>query len=65
MALHGMARAPRALIDTGAQTVDGDLKDRASLDAACASHLSLSVGGVFGRRKLHAFVSQGLQVDLL
>lgn len=35
MALQGMATAPGALIDAGAQPVYGDLKDRASLAAAC------------------------------
>jgi NADH dehydrogenase len=35
MALQGMATLPRSLIDAGAQPVYADLKDRASLDAAC------------------------------
>jgi uncharacterized protein YbjT (DUF2867 family) len=35
MALQGMATSARSLIDAGAQPVYGDLKDRASLDAAC------------------------------
>jgi uncharacterized protein YbjT (DUF2867 family) len=36
MALQGMATPARALIEAGAQPVYGDLKDRTSLDAACA-----------------------------
>jgi NADH dehydrogenase len=36
LALQGMATSAKALIDAGAQPVYGDLKDRASLDAACA-----------------------------
>lgn len=35
MALQRMATAPQSLIDSGAQPVYGDLKERASLDAAC------------------------------
>lgn len=35
MAQQGMATSPQALIQAGAQAVYGDLKDRASLDAAC------------------------------
>jgi uncharacterized protein YbjT (DUF2867 family) len=35
MALQGMATSARSLIDAGAQPVYGDLKDRASLAAAC------------------------------
>jgi uncharacterized protein YbjT (DUF2867 family) len=35
MAMQGMATSPRALIDAGARLVYGDLKNRASLDAAC------------------------------
>jgi uncharacterized protein YbjT (DUF2867 family) len=35
MAVQGMATSPRTLIDAGAKPVYGDLKDRASLDAAC------------------------------
>jgi uncharacterized protein YbjT (DUF2867 family) len=35
MALQGMATSPRSLIEAGAQPIYGDLKDRASLDAAC------------------------------
>jgi uncharacterized protein YbjT (DUF2867 family) len=35
MASHGMATSPQSLIDAGARPVYGDLKDRASLDAAC------------------------------
>ncbi|MFO7697738.1 MAG: SDR family oxidoreductase [Anaerolineae bacterium] len=35
MAAQGMATAPQALIDAGARPVDGDLKDRRSLDRAC------------------------------
>jgi uncharacterized protein YbjT (DUF2867 family) len=35
MAPQGMATSPQALIAAGAQPVYGDLKDRASLDAAC------------------------------
>jgi NADH dehydrogenase len=36
MASQGMATSARSLIDAGARPVYGDLKDRASLDAACA-----------------------------
>jgi len=36
MAKIGMATSAQSLIDAGAQPVYGDLKDRASLDAACA-----------------------------
>jgi NADH dehydrogenase len=36
MAMQGMATSPRALIDASAKPVYGDLKDRASLDRACA-----------------------------
>jgi len=35
MARQGMATSARSLIDAGARPVYGDLKDRASLDAAC------------------------------
>jgi NADH dehydrogenase len=35
MSAQGMATSPQSLIDAGAQPVYGDLKDRASLDAAC------------------------------
>ncbi len=35
LAPQGMATAAQALIDAGAQPVDGDLKERASLAAAC------------------------------
>lgn len=35
MAKHGLATSPAALIAAGAKPVYGDLKDRASLDAAC------------------------------
>ena len=35
LAPQGMATAAQSLIDAGAQPVDGDLKDRASLAAAC------------------------------
>jgi NADH dehydrogenase len=35
MAAQGMATSARSLIDAGARPVYGDLKDRASLDAAC------------------------------
>jgi NADH dehydrogenase len=35
MAKSGMATDPQTLIETGAQPVYGDLKDRASLDRAC------------------------------
>jgi uncharacterized protein YbjT (DUF2867 family) len=35
MATQGMATSAQSLIDLGAQPVYGDLKDRASLDAAC------------------------------
>jgi uncharacterized protein YbjT (DUF2867 family) len=35
MAPQGMATSPRSLLDAGARPVYGDLKDRASLDAAC------------------------------
>jgi NADH dehydrogenase len=36
MAAQGMATSPQSLIGAGAHPVYGDLKDRASLDAACA-----------------------------
>lgn len=36
MAVQGMATSARSLIDAGARPVYGDLKDRASLDRACA-----------------------------
>lgn len=36
MAAQGMATSPRSLIDAGAQAIYGDLKERASLDRACA-----------------------------
>ncbi len=36
MALQGLATSAQTLIDAGAQPVYGDLKDRASLDKACA-----------------------------
>lgn len=36
LAPQGMATAAQSLIDAGAQPVDGDLKERASLDVACA-----------------------------
>ncbi|MEZ4514001.1 MAG: SDR family oxidoreductase [Chloroflexota bacterium] len=36
MAAQGMATNPQSLLDAGAEAVYGDLKDRASLDAACA-----------------------------
>jgi NADH dehydrogenase len=36
LALQGMATSAKSLIDAGAQPICGDLKDRASLDAACA-----------------------------
>lgn len=35
MAAQGLATPPQALVEAGAQAVPGDLKDRASLDAAC------------------------------
>jgi uncharacterized protein YbjT (DUF2867 family) len=35
MALQGLATSPRSLINAGAKPVYGDLKDRASLGAAC------------------------------
>jgi uncharacterized protein YbjT (DUF2867 family) len=35
MATQGMATSPQSLIDAGAQPIYGDLKDRASLYAAC------------------------------
>lgn len=36
LALQGMATSAKSLINAGAQPVYGDLKDRTSLDAACA-----------------------------
>jgi uncharacterized protein YbjT (DUF2867 family) len=35
LAAQGLATSPRALIEAGARPVYGDLKDRASIDAAC------------------------------